>query len=37
MRKAWLGFTSLILFLALLDIQKSWADDRINITGATEP
>jgi hypothetical protein len=37
MRKLRLGFTSLILFVALLDNQKSWADDRINITGATEP
>jgi hypothetical protein len=32
-----IGSTSLILFLALLDFQKSSAFDRINVTGATEP
>lgn len=29
--------TALILFLALLDTQNSWANNRINITGAPEP
>jgi hypothetical protein len=37
MRKLRLISAPLILFLAFLDTQKSWANDRINITGATEP
>jgi hypothetical protein len=37
MRKLRLVSTAAILFLALLAIQRSSANDRINISGATEP
>lgn len=36
MRKLRLIPTALVLFLALLDTQNSWATDRIRITAATE-
>jgi hypothetical protein len=37
MRKLRLRSAALILFLALLHIQKPWANDRVSVTGATEP